>query len=173
MQKRTLEMTVGFFFLLAIAAFAMLALKVSGLGQSLSFNEGYNITAEFENIGGLKPRARVTIAGVSVGRVTGIDFESKDYLARVHIRMDKAVNNIPDDSRASILTSGLLGDNYIALTPGFSDQYFKAGDRIAVENTNKAIVLEELVSKFVANKASGLDEDPLKKADKTDATAHP
>ncbi len=70
--------------------------------------------------------------------------------------------NIPDDWRASILTSGLLGDNYISLTPGFSDHYFKAGDKIALENTNKAIVLEELVSKFVANKASGLDEDTKK-----------
>lgn len=163
MEKRTVEMTVGLFFLMAIGAFVMLALKVSGLGQSLSLGEGYTITAEFENIGGLKPRARVTVAGVSIGRVTSIDFDPKGYLARVSIRLDEKVTNIPDDSRASILTSGLLGDNYIALTPGFSETYFKAGDQIVVENTNKAIVLEELVSKFLANQASGLSDEELKK----------
>lgn len=165
MEKRTLEMTVGLFFLFAIAAFVILALKVSGLGQSLPLNEGYNITAEFENIGGLKPRARVTIAGVAVGRVTGIRFDAKDYLAQVSIRLDAHVTNIPDDSRASILTSGLLGDNYISLTPGFSNTYFKAGDNIVVENTNKAIVLEELVSKFMANQASGFQDEEVKKQD--------
>lgn len=161
MQKRTLELSVGLLFLLGILAFVILALKVSGLGQSFRYNDGYTITAEFENIGGLKPRARVTIAGVAVGRVTAIRFDTKDYLAEVAIRIDSAINNIPDDSRASILTAGLLGDNYIALTPGFSEQYFKSGDHIAVENTSKAIVLEELVSKFVANKASGFSESDL------------
>lgn len=168
MHKKTLELSVGLLFLCAILAFAILALKVSGLGQSFKLDDGYTITAEFENIGGLKPRARVTIAGVAVGRVTAIRFDPKDYLAEVVIKMDEAVNNIPDDSRASILTSGLLGDNYIALTPGFSEQYFKAGDHITVENTNKAIVLEELVSKFVANKASDYSEDDLKPTQMSD-----
>ena len=143
------------------------------MGQNLSFAEGYNITAEFENIGGLKPRARVTVAGVAVGRVTDIRFDPKGYLAKVFIRMDAPVNNIPDDSRASILTSGLLGDNYIVLTPGFSDQFFKAGDNIVVENTNKAIVLEELVSKFMANQASGLNDDELKKSDRWRSSFRP
>lgn len=156
MQKRALEITVGLFFLLGIAAFVVLAMKVSGLGESMTFADGYTITADFENIGGLKPRARVTIAGVAVGRVTSINYDPKDYLARVTILVDDTVKNIPDDTKASILTAGLLGDNYIGLTPGFSDQFFKSGDNISVENTNKAVVLEELVSKFLANKASGL-----------------
>ena len=109
MDKRALEMTVGLFFLMAIAAFVVLALKVSGLGQSLSFAEGYTITANFENIGGLKPRARVTIAGVAVGRVTRIDFDDKDYLAACLIHMDAHVKNIPDDSRAQYINLRFVG----------------------------------------------------------------
>lgn len=157
MQKRTIEIAVGIFFLLGIAAFVMLAIKVSGLGDVYVSNDGYIITADFENIGGLKPKARVTIAGVSIGRVTAIDFDPKDYLARVTIFVDKKASNIPDDTRASILTAGLLGDNYIGLTPGFSENYFKEGSHIPEENTNKAVVLEELVSKFLSSQASGLN----------------
>lgn len=155
MQKRTIEIAVGIFFLLGIAAFTMLALRVSGLTDVYVAREGYYITAFFENVGGLKPRARVTIAGVTVGRVISIDFDQKAYLARVKIFVNDKINNIPDDTTANILTSGLLGDNYIGLTPGFSNKFFKAGDKIPVESTNKAIVLEELVSKFMSNQASG------------------
>lgn len=154
MQKRTIEITVGLFFLIGIAALAMLAIRVSGL-DDIGYEEGYDITAYFENVGGLKARARVSIAGVQVGRVVAIDFDKKDYNARVKILLDNKINNIPDDTTASILTSGLLGDNYVSLTPGFSDKFFKAGDHILVENTNKAIVLEEMVSKFLSNQASG------------------
>lgn len=159
MQKRALEITVGLFFLLGIAAFIVLALKVSGLGEAITFSDGYTITADFENIGGLKPRARVTIAGVSVGRVTSIKYDPKEYLAHVTILVDDTVKNIPEDSNASILTAGLLGDNYIGLTPGFSDTFLKVGGHISVNNTNKAVVLEELVSKFLANQASGLKKE--------------
>jgi phospholipid/cholesterol/gamma-HCH transport system substrate-binding protein len=158
MQKRTIEIAVGIFFLMGIASFIMLAIKVSGLGDVYVSNEGYTITADFENIGGLKPRAKVTIAGVSIGRVTAIDFDPKEYLARVTIFIDSKANNIPDDTKASILTAGLLGDNYIGLTPGFSEHYFKEGSHISQENTNKAVVLEELVSKFVSGQASGYKE---------------
>lgn len=156
MQKRTIEIAVGVFFLLGILAFAMLALQVSGISKICSLKEGYKITADFENIGGLKPRARVTIAGVAVGRVVAINYDPKTYVARVTIFMDNNVNNIPDDTSASILTSGLLGDNYIGLSPGFSDHFYKEGDHIPVENTSKAVVLEELVSKFLSSQASGL-----------------
>ncbi|MCS5710735.1 outer membrane lipid asymmetry maintenance protein MlaD [Candidatus Berkiella aquae] len=156
MQKRTVEIAVGFFFLLGILAFSMLAIQVSGLTKFYNVEKGYNITADFENIGGLKPRARVTIAGVAVGRVVAINYDPKDYVARVSILVDNKVNNIPDDTTASILTSGLLGDNYIGLTPGFSETYYKEGDHIPVENTSKAVVLEELVSKFLSSQASGL-----------------
>ncbi len=156
MQKRTIEIAVGVFFLLGILAFAMLALQVSGISKMCALKEGYKITADFENIGGLKPRARVTIAGVAVGRVVGINYDPKTYVARVTIFIDNNVNNIPDDTSASILTSGLLGDNYIGLSPGFSEHFYKEGDHIPVENTSKAVVLEELVSKFLSSQASGL-----------------
>jgi phospholipid/cholesterol/gamma-HCH transport system substrate-binding protein len=155
MQKRTIEIAVGIFFLLGIAAFVMLAIKVSGLSE-VYVADGYTLVAEFENIGGLKPRARVSIAGVPVGRVVSIDFNDKKYLADVTILMDNSVRNLPDDTTASILTSGLLGDNYIGLTPGYSNKFLKADDTIPVENTNKAVVLEELISKFFSSQASGL-----------------
>jgi len=156
MHKRTIEIAVGFFFLLGILAFAMLALQVSGISKIYGLQEGYKITADFENIGGLKPRARVTIAGVAVGRVVAINYDPKDFVARVSIVIDNKVTNIPDDTSASILTSGLLGDNYIGLSPGFSEQFYKEGSHIPVENTSKAVVLEELVSKFLSSQASGL-----------------
>lgn len=156
MCKRTIEIAVGLFFLLGIAAFIMLAVKVSGLGHLYDVNQGYEISADFENVGGLKPRARVTIAGVTVGRVLSIDFNQKDYLAQVKIRLNSEVTDIPVDTTASILTAGLLGDNYIGLTPGFSEQFFKEGTHIPVGQTNKAVVLEELISRFVAGQASGL-----------------
>lgn len=155
MQKRTIEIAVGIFFLLGIAAFAVMAIKVSGLSEIYNAS-GYTITAEFENIGGLKPRARVSIAGVAVGRVVSIDFDDKSYLAKVTLNIDNSVRNLPDDTSASILTAGLLGDNYIGLSPGFSDNFLKPGANIPLENTNKAVVLEELVSKFFAGQASGL-----------------
>jgi len=157
MQRRwTADIAVGIFFLLAIAAFIILAVKVSGLNEIFIPERGYTISAEFENIGGLKPRARVTIAGVTVGRVIAIEYDHKNYLAKVKLFIYGKVNNIPDDTTASILTAGLLGDNYIGFTPGFSDNYFKNDDTIAVEKTTKAVVLEELISKFMSSQASGL-----------------
>lgn len=155
MQKRTIEIAVGIFFLLGILAFAMLAIKVSGL-SGVYIENGYVLTAEFENVGGLKARARVSIAGVPVGRVESIEFDNQNYVAKVSIIINDDVKNIPNDTTASILTSGLLGDNYIGLTPGFSTTYLKPGDHIPLENTNKAIVLEDLISKFFAGQASGL-----------------
>lgn len=156
MQKRTIEIAVGIFFLLGIAAFIMLAVKVSGLSDAYESREGYTVTAIFENVGGLKPRAKVTIAGVQVGRVLSIQFDKTEYAAKVVLFLNQNVNNIPDDTKANILTAGLLGDNYISLNPGFSETYLKDGDQIPLENTNKAIVLEELISRFLSSQASGL-----------------
>lgn len=156
MQKRTIEIAVGTFFLLGIAAFIMLAVKVSGLSDVYESRAGYTVTAFFDNVGGLKPRAKVTIAGVQIGRVLSIDFDKSDYRAKVVIFINENVNNLPEDSTASILTAGLLGDNYISLTPGFAEAYLKNGDEIPLENTNKAIILEELVSRFISSKASGV-----------------
>ncbi len=158
LQKRTIEIAVGIFFLLGIAAFALLAIKVSGLSNIFTTDEAYQITADFDNIGGLKPRARVTMAGVTIGRVVAIKFNPEHFIAQVTLDIDKDVNNIPNDTKAGILTSGLLGDNYIGLNPGFSDQFFKSGDNISVNDTDGAIVLEQLVQKFLSGKASGLDQ---------------
>lgn len=158
LHKRTIEIAVGIFFLLGIAAFAMLAIKVSGLTEIYVSGETYQITADFDNVGGLKPRARVTMAGVTIGRVIAIDFNPKLYVAHVTLDIDKKVDNIPNDTKAGILTAGLLGDNYIGLTPGFSDQFFKDGDNISENDTNGAIVLEQLVEKFLSGQASGLKD---------------
>jgi len=112
MRKRTVEIAVGIFVILAGIALILLAIKVSGLSDIYEGNEGYYLTADFENVGGLKPRARVTIAGVQVGRVIRIDFDQSAFLARVTLFMNKNIDKLPDDSKASILTSGLLGDNF-------------------------------------------------------------
>ena len=156
MQRRTIEIGVGIFMLLGIGAFVMLALKVSGLDDIYNNDKGYIITAHFENVGGLKPRARVTIAGVAVGRVLAIEFDKEYYLAKVTLSIDKDVDNLPDDTVASILTAGLLGDNYISLNPGSNETLLKANGHIGVENTYQAVVLEELLSKFLAGQASGI-----------------
>ncbi|MFI4938005.1 MAG: outer membrane lipid asymmetry maintenance protein MlaD [Candidatus Berkiellales bacterium] len=156
MQKRWIEFSVGIFFLLGIVAFAMLAIRVSGLSQIYSLGESYVITADFDNIGGLKPRARVTMAGVTIGRVDAISFDPTNFVAKVTIDINEKINHIPNDSKASILTAGLLGDNYIGLTPGFSDNYLKSGDHIPVDDTEGAVVLEQLVQKFLSTQASGL-----------------
>jgi len=158
MHKRSVEISVGLFFLAGIVAFALLALKISGLTSFYTANQGYMLTAEFENIGGLKPRARVSMAGVPIGRVVAIHFDPKTYVAQVKMRVDSTVNTIPNDTTASILTSGLLGDNYIGLTPGYSEEYYKPNDNIPIEKTTKALVLEDLISRFLSSKASGFEE---------------
>lgn len=158
MHKRSVEVAVGIFFILGILALAILALRVSGLSDFNALGKGYSITAEFENVGGLKPRARVSIAGVPVGRVVAIEFDRKYYVARVKMVINSEVNNIPSDSTASILTSGLLGDNYVGLSPGFSQDFYKSGDNIPAERTTRALVLEDLISRFLAGQASGLKD---------------
>lgn len=158
MQKRMTEITVGIFFLMGIAALTVLAIRVSGLNDVYQFVEGYTLTVEFDNIGNLKPRAKVTMAGVPIGRVTGIGFDRENYVAKVTLIINQEINNIPDDSQASILTAGLLGDNYIGFSPGQSTAFFKPGAMISTASTNGAVVLEELVSKFFSSQASGYKE---------------
>ncbi|MDB6095735.1 MAG: organic solvent transporter substrate-binding protein [Francisellaceae bacterium] len=154
MKIRTLEISVGLFVLLAIGSLLMLALQVSGLNFAKK-TEGYTLKAEFSNIGGLKVRSKVAIAGVTIGRVTQIDLDPVSFNASVVMSIDKKENHIPEDSRAAILTAGLLGDNYIGLFPGFdNDAFLKDGSNIPLENTDSAIVLEQLISKFVSGQAS-------------------
>lgn len=156
---RTLEISVGFFIVFSVVALLILALQVSGLSQIFESNVGYEMKAQFSNIGGLKVRGKVVMAGVVVGRVTDIKLNMDSYEAVVTMRVDEVVNKIPDDSRASILTAGLLGDNYIGIMPGFSETYFHKESVIPIENTDSAVVLENLISKFITNRASKSESD--------------
>lgn len=154
MHKRTIEISVGLFVLGAILSLLMLAMKVSGLSDVVNVKEGYTVTADFNNIGGLKVRSRVSIAGVPVGRVVDIDLNPDEFTARVTIIFYNTFDSIPDDSQASVLTAGLLGDNYVGVTPGFSEESLTMGSHISIENTGSAVILEELISRFVAGQAS-------------------
>jgi len=107
------------------------------------------LTAKFDNIGGLKVGAPVSMAGVTVGRVIDIAFDSNEYRAVVHLRIDPQFNRVPNDSDAAIFTQGLLGNQYIGMTAGGSETFFKDGDQI--ELTQSALVLENLISKFLVN----------------------
>ena len=129
-----------------LLAFLALALKVSGLGQ-YNIGEVYRITATFENVGDLKVRAPVTIAGVHVGEVKRILLDKQTFRAKVTLRIAKTENNLPRDTSAAILTAGLLGANYISLTPGFEDAVLKEGDEIT--DTHQALILENLIGQFL------------------------
>lgn len=157
MKMRTVEITVGLFIVAGIVSLLMLAMQVSGLSYFFREEPGYRIKAEFSNIGGLKVRAKVSLAGVMIGRVVKIQLEPETFNAGVWMAIDpKKVVQLPEDSRASILTAGLLGDNYISVTPGFSeDKFLKANDLIPVSNTDSAVILEQLISKFLAGQSSG------------------
>ena len=151
MEKRALEFWVGVFVLAGILALIMLAFKVGNLTSS-DVSNAYTVEAKFENIGGLKVKSPVTMAGVRVGRVTGVSFDKKTYQAVVELSIDGRYQNIPDDSRASILTSGLLGEQYIGITPGGSEDYLKQGDRILL--TQSALVLENLIGQVMVKLTS-------------------
>ena len=149
MKTRKLEIWVGIFVVLSIAAFLMLALQVSGLGCFYNTTNSYTVSAAFDNIGALKNRSKITIGGVTIGRVESISLkvnESGEYQAIVELEINDKFNKIPDDSSAKILTSGLLGDNYIAIVPGHSETYLTDGSKI--ELTSQAVLLEDLISKF-------------------------
>ena len=150
MNKKGTELLVGFFVLLGVAALVFLALKAANLG-SFSGGETYTLTAKFDNIGGLKARSPVRSAGVTVGRVASIALDPKTYQGVVTLDMHKAVL-FPADSSARILTSGLLGDQYVGLEAGGSEKNFAAGDTI--KQTQSAIVLESLISQFLFSKAA-------------------
>jgi len=150
-SRKSLELWVGFFVAAGLLALAMLAFKVGNL-TTADVIDGYQIKANFDNVGGLKVKAAVTVAGVRVGRVTGIAFDSKKYQATVTMDIDGKYKIIPVDSTATILTSGLLGDQYIGLEPGGAEEYMKAGD--VIRTTQSALVLEKLVGQVIFNKAN-------------------
>lgn len=154
MNLRFVEISVGFLVSLGIAAVLMLALQVSGLSDFYRGEDGYKIYARFKNIGGLKIKSKVTIGGVRVGRVTniGLKFEDEEYVPIVEMSIKGSVDKIPVDSNASILTSGLLGDNYIGIELGQDEEFLKDKDEITL--TSQAILLEELISKFAVTQGA-------------------
>lgn len=150
-QTKSVEIGTGAFVLLGFAALFFLTTQTSNLQ---SFDDGYfDVTAHFDNIGGLKVRSPVSMAGVKIGRVQSIEFDSERFDARVVLRIDSQYTEIPDDSDASILTAGLLGSQYVGLQPGGSDLYLEEGSE--VEFTQSAIVLENLIGKFLVNAGGG------------------
>jgi phospholipid/cholesterol/gamma-HCH transport system substrate-binding protein len=150
MQRKSLDVWVGLFVLLGAIAVLFLALKAGNM-SSFSFGPSYTLVARFDNIGGLKPRAPVKSAGVVVGRVESIAFDDKNFQAQVTLRL-QGEYQFPKDSSAKILTSGLLGEQYIGLEPGGDTNNFAEGGRI--KSTQSAIVLENLISQFLFNKAA-------------------
>jgi phospholipid/cholesterol/gamma-HCH transport system substrate-binding protein len=149
MNKTKLDLWVGLFVIAGIAALLYLALKV-GSTNTINTSNSYEVIAQFENIGGLKPRAPVKSAGVVVGRVADIAFDNKTYEATVTLRIDKRYA-FPKDSTASILTSGLLGEQYVGLEAGGDSAKLKEKDRILI--TQDAVVLENLIGRFLYGKA--------------------
>ena len=150
MQRSKNDLWVGLFVLIGAAAVLFLALKSANL-VSLNFDKAYAITAKFDNIGGLKPRAAVKSAGVVVGRVDAITFDDKSYQANVNLAMESKYV-FPKDSSLKILTSGLLGEQYIGVEAGFGDTNLAAGD--VIKQTQSAVVLENLISQFLYSKAA-------------------
>lgn len=149
MQHSKNDIWVGLFVLLGGAALVFLALQSANLLQ-LNFRTGYVITARFDNIGGLKPKAAVRSAGVVVGRVQAIGFDDKTYQARVALEIEKRYA-FPKDSSLKILTSGLLGDQYIGIEPGADEHNLADGDLVTA--TQSAVVLENLIGQFLYGKA--------------------
>ena len=150
-QSKMLQMWVGVFVAIGIASLFMLAMKVSNI-SAFAETEGYELTLNFSNIGGLKVRSPVTMAGVVIGRVSEISFDKEIYEAEVKVKIENRYDNLPEDTSASIFTSGLLGEQYIGLEPGGSETFLKDGDRFKL--TQSAVVLEQLIGQFLVSKAS-------------------
>jgi len=148
-KSRTLDLGTGSFVVLGFAALTFLTTQVTSHGLSFASPPHYEVTAKFDNIGDLKVGAPVSMSGVDVGRVTNINFDSKEYKAVVTLRLDARYNQIPTDSDAAIYTQGLLGGKFIGLTAGGADTYLKDKDHI--DFTQSAFVLENLIGQLLAN----------------------
>src|SRR5574340_881915 len=149
MERTTVDLWVGIFVVGGIAALVMLAMKVGNLG-TYNVSEAYQVHAYFSNIGGLKPKASIKSAGVLVGRVTDITLDTGRYEARVVMSLDKRYQ-FPKDTFANILTSGLLGEQYIGLMPGGEEEMLQDGGEF--KKTQSAVVLEDLIGKFFTSSA--------------------
>ena len=151
MKFSKIEFLVGLFVLFGLVSLVILALKIAGLTVD-SESESYVLKANFDNIGSLKIRAPVKVGGVVIGRVTNIYLDQEKYVPVVEMSISKKYDKLSNESKASILTAGLIGDQYIGVTPGFYDEemgstYLKEGD--SFEDTGSAIVLEDLIGKFL------------------------
>jgi phospholipid/cholesterol/gamma-HCH transport system substrate-binding protein len=150
MQRKSLDVWVGLFVVIGVAALMFLALK-AGNSSTFSLAKTYEITAKFDNIGSLRPQAAVKASGVVVGRVAKVAFDDKSYKAAVTLEMDSTYK-FPKDSSAKILTSGLLGEQYIGIEAGGDENNLAQGDKIA--RTQSAAVLEDLINQFIYSKAA-------------------
>jgi phospholipid/cholesterol/gamma-HCH transport system substrate-binding protein len=158
-STRTVEVSTGLFVLLGFAALFFLVTQITHRELSIK-GSSYEVMAQFENVGSLKPGAAVSMAGVTVGRVDSIVFDQQVYKAVVRMRINSQYNRIPKDSDASIMTSGLLGGQYIGITAGGSDEFLKGGDRI--ELVQDALVLENLINQLVATMSRRGDDTSSK-----------
>jgi phospholipid/cholesterol/gamma-HCH transport system substrate-binding protein len=154
MTSRKIEILVGLFVAAAIAAFFMLAMQVSNM-SSYGGGENYELRARFDNIGGLKVRSPVSAGGVTIGRVTDIQYNSETYEAIVSMAIDEQYNKFPLDTAASILTSGLLGEQFVGFEPGAEEDFLKQGD--VIELTQSALVLEQIIGQFLYSQADEED----------------
>lgn len=145
---RTVEISTGLFVLLGFASLFFMVTQITNRELTINGKGTYDVTAQFENIGSLKPGAAVSMAGVTVGRVDSITFDQNVYKAVVRMKIASDYNRIPSDSDASIMTAGLLGGQYIGITAGGSEEFLKNGDRI--ELVQDALVLENLINQLVA-----------------------
>ena len=151
MKRLGVDLLVGLFVLLGFAALVFLALRAGNMSSALGLGPTYQTSAQFDNIGGLKPRAAVRSAGVVVGRVTSIGYDDDTYRAQVVMELDQRYE-FPKDTSAKILTSGLLGEQYIGLEPGGDTEVLAAGDTIQL--TQSAVVLENLLGQFLYGRAA-------------------
>ncbi len=163
MRHYWIEVAVGFFIVAALLALIVLAFKVSGLTQ-VGNGSYYVIKADFDNIGDLKVRAPVTVSGVKVGRVSGIKLDSQTFRAIVTLQIQNWFNKLPIDTSASILTQGLLGSNYISLSPGYEEKLLHPGQHI--ETTHSALILENLVGQLMFNLTNDKKNDSDSDSDK-------
>jgi len=150
MTSRKIEILVGLFVAAAIVAFFMLAMSVSNM-SSYTGNENYQIKAHFDNIGGLKIRSPVSAGGVIIGRVTDVQYNSETYEAVVSMAIDTKYDRFPTDTAASIMTSGLLGEQFVGFEPGAEEEYLKDGD--SIDLTQSALVLEQVIGQFLYSKS--------------------
>ena len=150
-QSRTIEIWVGLFVAIGVIALFFMAMQVSNLSDLKVSDQSYRIIARFANAGSLKVRAPVSMAGVHIGRVSHIRFDKDNYEAVVEMRIEPEFDTLPRDTTASVLTQGLLGEQYIGLTPGGEEEYLRDGEE--VELTQSAMVLEEIISRFLFSKA--------------------